>query len=291
MTHSYYSRVRNFGPLYLIDGSQTSPLTHSPLATFLLLFVINSNFLNTRSTRSFQASNSSAESSTILTFNVAPRPWRSHSLPNQEKGKATSICVSFSRPAHGQSMPKRSRPALELESTFSKLCLAQTAETDETTVAVTPLGFDLNLPALPAKENQTHRPLKLQIDEVWQDGSREDILDRLIMLATDWCQSALVNSFFRPYKENPEAHHFLKGAVIVSIPQCHNLSYRIYTVYQAVEMLYNTCMTDTSCLTAELVQLHLVQLRKVCTNITPASTTSRRQAPPHKRPPIPMSVM
>lgn len=188
-------------------------------------------------------------------------------------------------------MPKRSRPALELESTFSKLCLAQTAETDEATVAVTPLGFDLNLPAIPAKENQTQQPLKLQIDEEWQEGSRDDILDRLIMLATDWDQSVLVDRFFRSYKENPEARHFLKEGVVVSIPQFHNLTYRIYTVYQAVETLYNTCMTDTSCLTAELVQLHLVQLRKICTNITPASTTSRRQAPPHERPPIPMTVM
>ena len=127
-------RLGSDGTSYVIDGSQTSPLTHSPLATFLLLFVINSNFLNTRSTRSFQASNSSAESSTILTFNVAPRPWRSHSLPNQEKGKATSICVSFSRPAHGQSMPKRSRPALELESTFSKLCRSTLKKTPTTPV-------------------------------------------------------------------------------------------------------------------------------------------------------------
>lgn len=60
-------------------------------------------------TRSFQASNSSAESSTILTFNVAPRPWRSHSLPNQEKGKATSICASFPRPVHAQEKPSGSR--------------------------------------------------------------------------------------------------------------------------------------------------------------------------------------
>src|SRR5207237_2144780 len=105
-----------------------------------------------------------------------------------------------------------------------------------------------------------------------------------------WEQSILVSRFFVPYKERPQEHHFLKEGVVVSMPQCPNLMFRILTIYQAVETLYNICMDDTSRLTPELVQLHLVQPRKICTNITPESTTSCPQAPPYERPPLPMTV-
>ena len=158
-------------------------------------------------------------------------------------------------------------------------------------LAVLPLGLDLSLPAIPAKDTQKHRSQILQIDKQWQEGSRDEILDQLILLATDWEQSVLVDHFFRPYKEKPAEHHFLKDGVVDSIPQCRNITHRIFTIYQGIETIYNTCMEDSSSLTAELVQLHLPQLRKICTNITPASTTSHRRAPPHERPPIPITVM
>jgi hypothetical protein len=135
-------------------------------------------------------------------------------------------------------------------------------------------------------------PEKLIIDKKWQESSRDELLDQLILLSTAWDQSTLVERFFRPYKDSPAAYLFLEDGVEVAIPQCPKLIYRIYTIYQAAETLYNVCMEDTTELTAELVQLHLVQLRTICSNITPASTTPRRQPPlPHERPPLPTTVM
>jgi hypothetical protein len=109
---------------------------------------------------------------------------------------------------------------------MSKLCLAQTTiEEEGNMLAVPPLGLDLSLPAIPAKDTRKHRSQILQIDKQWQEGSRDEILDQLILLATDWEQSVLVDHFFRPYKEKPEEHHFLKDGVVVSIPQCRNITY------------------------------------------------------------------
>jgi hypothetical protein len=188
-------------------------------------------------------------------------------------------------------MPKRNRATSDLETSLSKLCLAHTAlAEDGSPLDTAPMAFDLDLPAIQRVDNPKHRD-RLKLEKHWQQGSRVEILDRLISLATEWEQGVLVSHFFVPYKERPQQHHFLKEGVVVSIPQCQNLTFRIFTIYQAVETIYNTCMEDTSGLTPELVQLHLVQLRTICTNITPEATTSRRRAPPHERPPLPMTVM
>jgi hypothetical protein len=92
----------------------------------------------------------------------------------------------------------------------------------------------------------------------------------------------LSETFFGPYKTAPEDHHFLTGGLLVQIPQCGKVTYRIFTIYQAVETLYNVSIEDNSQLTEETAQLHLVQLKHICARITPPSA--------QYKPPIPTTV-
>src|SRR5579859_7748787 len=107
-------------------------------------------------------------------------------------------------------MPKRCRQSQDLENRFSKLCLAQTEETGRTSHTLNPLRLDLNMSAVsPRKERKSH-PQKLIIDKKWEESSRDEILDQLILLSKAWEQTTLVERFFQPYKESPAAHHFLE---------------------------------------------------------------------------------
>lgn len=162
-------------------------------------------------------------------------------------------------------MPKRCRQSPNLESRFSKLCLAQTVETGGTSHSLNPVSLDLDMSTVSQRQGRKHlsHPEKLIIDKKWQESSRDELLDQLILLSMAWDQRTLVERFLQPYKDSPAAYLFLEDGVEVAIPQCPKLIYRIYTIYQAVETLYNVCMEDTTELTAELVQLHLVQLRTI----------------------------
>jgi hypothetical protein len=124
---------------------------------------------------------------------------------------------------------------------------------------------------------------KITLDRWWLDNPRDDVLDRLSTLSEEWGLDILAETFFGPYKAAPEDHHFLTGGLPVQIPQCGKVTYRIFTIYQAVETLYNVSIEDNSQLTEETVQLHSVQLKRIYAHITPPFA--------QYKPPIPTTVV